>query len=430
MKRLSDSAAQFGRSCQSPRTGFIHLFMDQPGGDTIPVYENFCFALALIRQKSADGVSEGKDLLERLYAFQAPDTTLWKGNFPVYLHDFPRCWNPLQALRITPLLKMLLRDFSHVLDSAFKEKTKAAINQMLLYAENQRERRPFLPLWERRYQALQGEATPSVDRESAEAYAEELITSDLLGLSTAEFTKLIHPALGIYCGPSSEEPQERFEAKPSLLEWWAGSERYNRPHPLQLELAALPDRNTKEPALWSGEIAGWTVRQKESFAMSYSNENCSKPDQTLFRCTWPGAHLHSLTIPTGNSTTRIEETERGAKLIFDLPEEFDVSRNDLIELSAYVNISSETEIFINGKKATVFGLSDRVEIRTPRLTAILSFDLIEGSGDFCGHISRSNRPLQTACKGEQLYDSFDWKIALRTLRRSSKALLSLQLEVI
>jgi hypothetical protein len=128
--------------------------MDQPGSDTIPAYENFCFALALIRQKSAEGVSEGKDLLERLYAFQAPDSTVWKGNFPTYLHDYPRCWNPLQSLRIAPLLKMLLRDFSHVLDSEFRAKTKAAIEQMLEHAEHQRSRRPFLPLWERRYQAL------------------------------------------------------------------------------------------------------------------------------------------------------------------------------------------------------------------------------------------------------------------------------------
>ncbi len=414
MKRLSDIALQFGRSCQSPRTGFVHLFMDQPKSDTIPVYENFCFALALIRQKTAEGISEGKDILERLYAFQAPEPTLWKGNFPVYLHDFPRCWNPLQSLKVAPLLRRLLRDFSHVLDSEFKEKTNRAIVGLLQHAEQQRTRRPLLPLWERRYWALQGKTTPCISATSSEEWAEELISSDLLGMSTDDFAKLVHPILGVYCGPCREEAQEGPSPKPTLLEWWTGAEA-NQPHPLQLELAALPDRHDLEPTLWSGSINGWTVRQDQSVALSYSQE--------FVRCLWPGSH--SLVIPKMLGRSRIEEKERGVKLTLDLPEEFDVSQNDLVELAAFTDVSPETEIFINGQKASVFGLGDQVEIRTPNKTVTLTFNLIEGSGDFCGHLSRSNRPLQKSCKGEALFEAFDWKIALRTLRRSAKSQLSL-----
>jgi hypothetical protein len=191
----------------------------------------------------------------------------------------------------------------------------------------------------------------------------------------------------------------------------------------------LPDRYAGEPSLWSGEISGWTVRQSESYALSYSNSATAQAKGTLLRCVWPGSQLHSLSIPTGNGPAHIEEMERGAKLLFDLPQEFDVSRNDLVELAAFADASAETEIFINGKKASVFALGDNIEIRTTRLTATLSFELVEGTGDFCGHLSLSNRPLQKACKGERLYDAFDWKIFLRTLRRSPKALLSLSLTI-
>lgn len=431
MKRFSDLAVQFGRSCQSPRTGFIHLFLDQPAGDTIPVYENFCFALALIRQKSSEGVSEGKELLERLFAFQAPPGTLWEGNFPVYLHDYPRSWNSLQPLRIAPLLKRLLKQFSAVLDREFKEKVEIALQRMHACIENHRARKGLAPLWERRYQALRGIAIPFEASMSSESWAEELITAELLERSEFDASRLIHPTLGIYTGPGAEEAQERFEPKPALLEWWAGSCRTTKPHPLQIELAALPDREEVAQSLWSGEVAGWQIRQTESYALSFSDAASGEEEKALLRWVWAGSLApHSLTIPAYLGQQRVQESERGAKVLFDLPEEFDVSQNDLVEIAAYCNISEETEIFVSEKKASVFGLDDLVEIRTPKLNLQMKFELTHGSGDFCGHISRSNRPLQTACRGEHLFSAFDWKIFLRTLRRSPDARLSISCSVI
>ena len=54
----------------------------------------------------------------------------------------------------------------------------------------------------------------------------------------------------------------------------------------------------------------------------------------------------------------------------------------------------------------------------------LRFSLVEGEGDFCGHIYRSNRPNQRLTAN---HESFDWKIGLRTLRRSEKCILSIEI---
>lgn len=428
MKRASDLAVQFGRTCQSPRTGFIHLFLDQPGGDTIPVYENFCFALGLIRQKTAEGVSEGKELLERLFAFQAPESTLWEGNFPVYLHDYPRSWNSLQPLRIAPLLQMLLKQFSSILNPEFKEKSAGVLALLLASIERHRERKGLTSFWERRYQALLGHSVPIEEPTSAEGWAQELITADLLGEGDLNVSRLIHPLLG-YAGPGAEEAQERFEPKPTLLEWWMHPNRFYRPHPLQIELAALPDRGENPSTLWSGEAGGWRVRQSSESALSFSDAASGEEEKNLLRCSWVGTGvIHSLVIPGALGRQRIEETEKGVEIVFDLPEIFNVSQNDLIEVAAYCNVSEETELFIAGEKASIFCLGDSVEVRTSKFSLQLRFDLIGGSGAFCGQISRSNRPLQTVCRGEELYSAFDWKISLRTLRRSSDARLRLSLE--
>ena len=141
-KRCIDLSLAACRKRQSPRTKFVHYF-EGPGehADTIPLYENFCFVLALYRQKTVEAVLEGKDLLERLLAFQASD-----GNFPIYLHEFPNCQSSLQRLKIVPLLIQLERYFSSVISSDIKEKLSLAIEKCLCVSSEN-----LSDLWKFRY---------------------------------------------------------------------------------------------------------------------------------------------------------------------------------------------------------------------------------------------------------------------------------------
>ena len=412
------SAVSFGRSCQSPRTGFAHLFAGEAGGDAIPIYENFCFAIALIRQKTAEGVYEGKDLLERLYAFQAPESFPWAGNFPIYLHDFPRCWNPFQPLRIAPLLIQLLREFGHVLGEEFCQKTKLALDKLLACLAKRRTEKAFEPLWEKRYQALLGN---QIERAkiptSSTEWAEELISEQLGKLSCSDIARLVHPELG-YSGPSAFEAQEGASAALTLLDAWMG--RSSRPHPILLEQAALFGSKPEDPSLpWSGRIGDFQLRHEEGYALSYAPSLPAGLDAIVLRLLWGGSH--SLVIPTNEFGVQIEERGDSLRAVFDLPQAVTEFRHDLVEVALYCNLSHETEVLIGGKKGTAFASDQIVSIKTPQMNIEVQFKLIEGEGEFFGHISRSNRPFQKSCKGALTYEAFDWKIGLRTLRRSAGA---------
>lgn len=350
-----DLVVQAGRKRQSTRTGFVH---DE---EVIPLYENFCYAFALFRQKTTDSVREGKDLIERLFAFQSAD-----GNFPVFLHDFPRCFDFQMSLKVAPILIYLLRLFGSVLGD-LKPKMEETLKKL---------RRPEKVLWENRYRACIGEELLPIDVTSFSVleWTEWLITAQLAGQT--HFAIPYNPDLQVFLGPT--EIQERGEPRPHPIEYILAdgqfSPRLMRDHPHQLLCAPL-------------------------FPITFAPLPSVDPS---FRLMWKGQTIHSLVAKS---------------LIFDLPEGVEITRNDLFEVALFTDISPETQIFVEGRKATSFFLGDKVTIQTPPLSVEIEFELTQGAGDFCGHIFRANRPSQIV-KG---YEAFDWQIGLRTLRRSPHA---------
>lgn len=359
--KVFDLALSAGRKRRSARTGFIH---DE---ETTPLYENFCFAFALFRQKTADSITEGKELIERLLAFQAPD-----GNFPAYLHDYPRCCDFQMGLKAAPILIYLLRDYGPVLGD-LKTKVETALRLALSH-------RPEKLFWENRYRACKGEPLLPIDTAPFSPLdgTHWLITAQLAGQT--HFALPYNEELQLLL--TNEQLQEKGEPAPNPVEYLLAegnhSLRLLRDHPHQL-LAAPLFPITFEPAF--------------------------PPDPT-FRLFWKGATLHSLVAKS---------------LTFDLIEEPQMGRHDLFEAALFTDISPETELFVNGCKATSFQLGDTITIQTPTLAVDLRFELTSGTGDFCGHIFRANRPGQTANKGPHHHEAYDWQIGLRTLRRSSPA---------
>ena len=171
--------------------------------------------------------------------------------------------------------------------------------------------------------------------------------------------------------------QEKGEPQPNPLEWLLAEGNYPsrllRDHPHQLLAAPL-------------------------FPLTF--DPTPSPPFPLF---WKGATLHSLT---------------GKTLLFDLPPISEMGKGDLFEAVLFTDISPETELFVNGSKATTFKLGDPITIQTPGLKIDLRFELLSGTGDFCGHIFRSNRPNQI---GKDPYEAYDWQIGIRTLRRPGPA---------
>jgi len=401
--KAADLALAAGRKRQSPRTGFVHHFApDETVTDTIPIYENFCFALALFRHKTGDSVSEGKELIERLLAFQSPD-----GSFPIYLHDYPRCWDSLMPLKIASLLTILTRRFSPVLGEDLREKIDGSLCLLKKAAEKRRLEKPYSPLWENRFLACTGQPTVPIDTTSfsAQEWGEWLLTAQIAN-DQGPFSIPYHRELEAFVGIPPE--QERGEPCPHPIEWVLAdailSPRLLRDHPSQLLCAPLfPVENSPEllpnPALYIKE--------------------------DTIRLLWKGKSLHSLFA----KASRIEKKENEIDLFFDLNGDMQIQREDLFEATLFLDHSSETQIFIEEKRGTLFRLNETISVQTPSLSFDLRFELLEGKGDFCGHIFRSNRPTQTACKGSLLYEAYDWQIGLRTLRRSADCRVRIALKI-
>jgi len=382
--RALDLAIEIGRKKQSPRTGFLHFFpADDTAADTIPIYENFLFAFALFRQKTAEAVLEGKELIQRLLAFQTEE-----GNFPLYLHDYPRCWDHTLTLKIAPVLIYLLREFRPILGEVFETKVKAALHKALQCAEK---KGPLPPVWQARLEACLGRAVQRPKDLRAQEWFDWLVTMQLLG-DAGPLPIPFHKEAKAFFGENGV--QEGGEPAPFPFEYLLAereglSARLLRPHIHQLSSALL------FPLLTSEE-------RREPWAFVGLKEGG-------FQLLFPGDMLHTLCVPTG----KLE----GDQALFSLEGEFVPGRDDLYEVELFCNLSPETHLFVNGEKGSLFNLGDRVAIQTNKVKIDLQFSLLAGKGEFCGHISRANRPGQMACRGENQYSAYDWKIGLRTLRR-------------
>ncbi|MES2274015.1 MAG: hypothetical protein V4487_07470 [Chlamydiota bacterium] len=404
--RMIDLAIQAGRKRLSARTKFVHLFpSDETASDTIPIYENFCFAFALFRLKTTDAVLEGKEILERLVHFQAPN-----GNFPIYIHDYPRCFNPLLPLKLAPLFIHLLRLFGNVLGGELKERLECALEKMLQFSVKKREEKPLDPIWEHRFQACLNKKICDLDPTdfSAEEWAEWIISRQICEEPRSFFIPY-QRGLQTFIGSTLGAAQEKGEPRPSLIEWLlaegAFSSRLIRDHSAQLACAPLFPIECILP-----DIDDCSLQGKEG----------------AFRLLWKGETLHSLAAFKGSE---IQIEGKKAELYFDLIGETEVSRGDLFEVALFCNISPETTLWINGKRGTVFQLGDQISIKTSLKTIDLKIELIQGDGNFCGRLFFANRPTQVACKGALLYEAYDWQIGLRTLSRSGDCRIRIALEI-
>jgi hypothetical protein len=407
-----DLAIGAARKRQSPRTGLIHLFhADTSASDTIPLYENFCFALALCRMKKGETVLEAKDLMMRLFAFQTEE-----GNFPIYLHDFPRCYDPCQGLKIAPALLLVLREFGSVMGSDWKEQLENSLRKIILFSSS----RKLSPIWQHRLEAIQGKTPSFVPEISGPAEEWEYLVSTQF--ISAPRCALFHPTLCTYV---FTDMQEGFEPAAGGLEWAAADHfpgRLQKDNPLQIR-SVLLEKVEIDPL--QTELEGWHVVSSETH--HYVAAKSAGPESQFpyaLKLLWNGNPLHSLVMPVGQ--TKIGTTD-GIEFRIELPKEFQLDRTDLVECALYCAALPNTAIFIDGLKGTTFQLGQEIQIQTPDRNISMRFELEDGEGQFCGHILRGNRPTQTANTGPFLYETFDWKIALRTLRRSSPCVLKLTL---
>lgn len=469
MHQIVESAVSSGRSLQSPQSGFVH-YCYHPGEsdhhDTIPIVENFLFALSLLRTKISARVQEARDLIQKLLPFKVG------GNFPIYLHEYPNCRDRYLSVQVLVPLYWMQKRFFLVLGNDLRHQLNEVAKELLQQSmeSHQEKEAPFQvaikiaaslkafgALWQQSDMEKQGDAflevlckqsqqedfgtwySPSYVGETLAAL--QMVYQDLENSPWKHFWDYVKSTWNdkafAYAGPSVHERQWDLEPKTTLYDLFLGtySGRYSyrvyEDQPIQLWGAYV--QTDREEVLSEGEkhligaVAGhrWMVRKRENYSLACLEKKAPiDPSMQkgfhVFKCLWGDENnTHSL-VAQGEGATRVsfEEQDHSCSLVFDLAEDIDFTdRSKNREVALFCDLWEGTSLFVNGEKATTFQLGDHVELVSGTLKMRLNFELIEGQGKFFGHIMPANRPAQLNTKGANRYESHDWSIHLRTVKR-------------
>lgn len=440
-------ALQTGRKWQSVQTGFVHYCYHSSTYDTIPTKENAYFALALFRSRISENIQEAKQILDRLLSYQV------EGNFPIYLHEFPTCYSRWQAAEILPSLYWILKTFHLVLGKDLKDKVEVCLNELIYFSLNMLEENvaeypirlriacganALGKLFDKTELEQKGSELLSSIRQQKEQrswYTSEIMGSMLASLNMAEMwpefwqhcREYFNEQTATYCGPWFNEhlrgkfpqatlfdlyliktlPKRCQQLHPSLL--YAALV-----HPFTCEEASgtIQDQNQWDRVSTS-QLACCIVEQKE--ILNSVEKRGFQPFVIQFGdCDHPA----SFVVQGGNvqeMTYQIKDQQ--IELLFTLGSE---SENDNPVENREVSFfctQEGTRILLNGKGTTVFRLGDSLNL-SGDLNLSMAFELVEGKGDFLGHVAIGNRPSQLEGGKRDLGDAYDWHLFLRSLRRT------------
>lgn len=413
-KELNDLALSTGRKMLSLQTGFLHYFYEYSEEEcyqTIPLMENVLFSLALFQSRLVENINEGKILLGKLLAFQSG------GNFPIYLHDYPQCKDITKGIHLLAPFYWILKHFGHILGQELRNKLEIACTNILeqskhlkiSYSPSVRLACANIAFSHEGYKIL----TPF--QEENEYWHNTNYLIDLLiglqmvypSLKNSPWNKLWtfleknwHLPTGTYIGPSTHEEQKKGEPHVTPYDLFLGY--FSRSYSSR----AL----TPNPAHLYGALIQPT---EDFFDKTHHNFN-------PFKLVW-GSSSYAHTFVCQGNKCKIDSVyhEDEFELFFTLENEPDLNHIERQrEINFYFDYHPEVRVLFDGQKANTFELGQAVTIESGDTKISINFQLIEGEGHFFGHLNRGNRPSQIDAKGKNRFQSYDWHLFLRTLRRS------------
>lgn len=448
---LLDLAIACGRKRLSTQTEFLHHCYnasDEEAHLPIPVLENLLFALALMRTKNMENMTEGRSIVERLLPFQ-----LENGNFPIYLHEFPEGKDRfLTAHLMIPLLWMK-KHFGVVLGSELKAKVDLSLNKMMDYTLHMyNEVTPPThigikiavaahALGRSEGEQLLKKYETDTSSFSIPSYLGEWLTALLLvypSISKSPYQLLWQhinaswhlPTLS-YNGPSQKEKQQGFEPEVTVYDLFmsllSGSFPTRAENDTIVHLQGAMLVNGEEPS---------AETQKENFSIAVLPLE-KKPLITTYihplKIVWGDRKRQHSFVMQGGNCVRIDPSVKGnqVELLLDLGAMPNVEdREESREVAFFFDIDDPAEITFDGKASNTFQVGQQVRIRYGGKQIELLVEVVEGEGHFFGHLMRGNRPSQVANKGSKRFNAYDWIVFLRTLRRSEKCRLKAIITVV
>lgn len=482
MRHLIEMALNSGRKRISPQTGFIHYCYQSPEDatpQTIPILENFLFALTLLRTKTSENILEGRQLLENLLAFQCQIEGDAKGNFPVYLHEYPQCRDRFLAINLLPIIFWISKQFSSILGSELNRKFEAMTRFLLDFCVHLPEN-ISLPEAAKIKLGAALKALGILRQDNAlEKEGDALLSKCLEDMDPASWVEtsqladrcialqLIYPSISAspwgrfweflketwdhttcsYIGPAVREFQCREEPRVNLYDLFLGyfsgnwSRRARLDSIVHLQGALIQPSDDFISSQMSTELKGaykgqqWMLIQTQAFSWTAieKNETPGAVDEkgfNPFRIIWGDAtRAHTFACQNGNAKRiTFSRVDSGIDLFFTLGNMVNVDDKERSrEVSFFFDYMEDTQIMVDDIPATTFRLGDKVEIISPGLKLSMTFHIERGDGHFFGHLMRSNRPSQLAVKGNNRWQAYDWELFLRTLRRTEDCCVCVQI---
>jgi hypothetical protein len=371
----------------SPQTGYIHYWIDDPYlpcQDTISILENFIYVYALFRSKTVENIQEAKALLERLLIFEV------EGNFPIYLHEFPKCRNPKLSAQMLPTIFYLLKDFSSALGEALVIKLNALSKRIIAFTQSRDEGVSHSP-------------------RSPEEWGKLCISTQMAEEDFPQDKVLWNSTLGVFIGDCKERWQEGYEPAVTLLDLFMEKtpKRARADHPIHLKAALVKPWMKKGPRTKEGLFEVIVEEDKRQCLTFY----------------WGGLdRLHSMVLEAKRGTWSIKSSENEWVCTYTYDEELP-SEESSLEWAFYLDDAgvkgSNHNITIENEKATVFHPGEEVTIDSKGLKISFQVQVDSFQGSWSGHISKGDRSFQK-CK-KLAYGGYDWKLGWRTIKREPKA---------
>ncbi|MCX6988049.1 MAG: hypothetical protein NTZ52_00850 [Chlamydiae bacterium] len=400
----------------SPQTGFLHLFYEDPYGktqNTIPILENMYYVLALFRTRLTDPILEARQLLDKILAFEVT------GNFPIYIHQYPVCKDRSLSIHLLPVLHYLLRDYSAVLGEELLHRIEALSIRVIDRALAVQAVKKLSLSASMKLQAYTG-CLIKQEPMSAVEWGDYLLSLHMMPANVwindeiRRGMSLWNPMNEVLLPEGVAPIQDGFSPKASLCNLFMALHTEGSFHrPSFADLLML-----------SGSLVHpFDIPHCAPLfdARSFVIHKAIGSKQPLTLCWNELDVFRSIALKVPSMDIRLDETESSVSIRSVYPDEVPIAE-DVNELCLYIDCQAKARLLVNGAPASTFRIEDLVQIQTEHKLFTLTFSLIEGQGQFFGHLSKSNRPSQVR---KEVYEAYDWQIGLRTIRRDAHCVLGL-----
>lgn len=417
-------ALRYGRSRQGSLTGMIHGSHLHPDSwETIPIFENLCFVIALFRSRAVANTLEGRELLEKILAFQITSGDNF-GLFPRYLHEYPNLQRRGYLISIAVALSLIQFHHRQILHADLQQTLSKAIESLMEALEKQ----SWIDTISILLRIMQGKL-PSCDsclalrptsiRECTYLlYIVQFLFLQRSPYSAEVFNHLTSywsAEMKCYIGPLEKEYYLNREEVVSLFHYFmiqmtdsTSSIPQGIIHlhsSLLYPLEDAPEVTEKLPSLHKH----WNIQQSNGFFWQMCNY---LPEQTckgfhLFRVLWRDETVHSIICQQRIRMSYRKIDEFLSELTFeDLPEH---------GLELYFPKTKNTKIYSNGKRATCFHSGEWITIDTGNAKIALEFTTSDNSPAVAS-LSMHHRPAELQPDSSTI----DWRLSIRILSTDNK----------